>query len=124
MGGIFTRGPGFSLVEATAVRPEGRITPDDAGIWNDEQAAAWGEIVTFAHSQGQKIGIQLAHGGRKSSTVAYWLSWGAVADPSVGGWPGDVWGPSDVPYDDVLNKPKALSVPAIKEVVDVIMAAA
>ena len=70
------RGPGLAMIEATAVVPEGRITPEDSGIWEDEQIEGeWGlrKIVEFAHSQGQKVGIQLAHAGRKASTVAPWL---------------------------------------------------
>lgn len=74
------------MIEATAVVPEGRITPEDSGIWSDEHIEGeWGlkKIVEFAHSQGQKIGIQLAHAGRKASTVAPWLSMGSVAGEEV-----------------------------------------
>lgn len=69
LGGIFTRGPGLSIIEATAVVPEGRITPEDAGLWKDSQIEPLRKIVEFAHSQNQKVGIQLAHAGRKASTV-------------------------------------------------------
>ncbi|PVH77430.1 NADH-dependent flavin oxidoreductase [Cadophora sp. DSE1049] len=82
LGSIILRGPGLALVEATAVLPEGRITPEDSGIWDDDHLEGeWGlkKIVEFAHSQGQKIGIQLAHAGRKASTVAPWLHRGALA---------------------------------------------
>ncbi|MGD8215865.1 NADH:flavin oxidoreductase/NADH oxidase [Aestuariimicrobium sp. Y1814] len=67
--GAFAQG-GFGLVltEASAVSPEGRISPTDAGIWNDEQAEAWGRVVDFVHARGSKIGIQLAHAGRKASS--------------------------------------------------------
>ena len=61
-------------MEATSVVPEGRITPEDSGLWKDSQIEPLKRIVTFAHSQGQLIGIQLAHAGRKASTVAPWLS--------------------------------------------------
>ena len=124
MGGIFTRGPGFSLAEATAVRPEGRITPDDAGIWNDEQAAAWGEIVTFAHSQGQKIGIQLAHAGRKASTVPPFISASALAAHAVGGWPDAVVGPSPIAYSEQLAVPKELTKEGIADMVKAFVDAA
>lgn len=69
--GAFAQG-GFGLVltEASAVSPEGRISPRDAGIWNDEQAEAWRRIADFIHAQGSKVGIQLAHAGRKASTFA------------------------------------------------------
>ena len=86
LGGIISRGPGLSIIEATAVLPEGRITPEDSGIWSDEHVDGhYGlkEICEFAHSQGQKIGIQLAHAGRKASTIAPWLSFGALATEDV-----------------------------------------
>jgi 2,4-dienoyl-CoA reductase-like NADH-dependent reductase (Old Yellow Enzyme family) len=86
LGGIISRGPGLSFIEATAVLADGRITPEDSGIWEDAQIEGqWGlkNICEFAHSQGQKIGIQLAHAGRKASTVAPWLSYGALATEDV-----------------------------------------
>jgi 2,4-dienoyl-CoA reductase-like NADH-dependent reductase (Old Yellow Enzyme family) len=61
-------------VEATAVTPNGRITPEDSGLWKESQVEPLRRIVEFAHGQGQRIGIQLAHAGRKASTVAPWLS--------------------------------------------------
>ncbi|KAG0708002.1 hypothetical protein DFH29DRAFT_894579 [Suillus ampliporus] len=117
LGGIFTRGPGLSIIEATAVLPEGRITPEDAGLWKDSQIEPLRKIVEFAHSQNQKVGIQLAHAGRKASTVAPWLHGGLVATENVGGWPGNVWGSSTVPYDDTFPVPKELSKTQIRAVV-------
>jgi 2,4-dienoyl-CoA reductase-like NADH-dependent reductase (Old Yellow Enzyme family) len=61
-------GFGLIITEATAVVPEGRISPQDTGLWNDEQRDAWSPIVDFVHEQGAAIGIQLAHAGRKGST--------------------------------------------------------
>lgn len=72
------------MIEATAVVAEGRITPEDSGIWKDSQIGPLKRIVEFAHSQGQKIGIQLAHAGRKASTIAPWLAV-AVATEDVRG---------------------------------------
>jgi 2,4-dienoyl-CoA reductase-like NADH-dependent reductase (Old Yellow Enzyme family) len=86
LGGIISRGPGLAIVEATSVTPEGRITPEDSGIWKDEHVdGPWGlkHIVEYAHGQGQKIGIQIAHAGRKASTVAPWLNGGAMASEEV-----------------------------------------
>jgi 2,4-dienoyl-CoA reductase-like NADH-dependent reductase (Old Yellow Enzyme family) len=83
LGGIIQRGPGLACVEATSVVPEGRITPEDSGLWKDSQMGPLKEIVDFAHSQGQKIMIQLGHAGRKASTVAPWLSPGDVATKEV-----------------------------------------
>jgi len=115
LGGIISRGPGLSFVEATAVLPEGRITPEDAGIWSDEHIEPWRKIVQFVHSQNQKIGIQLAHAGRKASTVAPWLHSGVAASVVESGW--DVRGPTDEPFNDVYPKPNVLSAVEIKGVV-------
>jgi len=81
-------GFGLLLTEATAVVPEGRISPQDTGLWNDEQRDAWKRIVDFAHSQGAAIGVQLAHAGRKASTYRGFADepQGSVPD-SDGGWP-------------------------------------
>ncbi|KAL8947396.1 MAG: hypothetical protein Q9222_006318 [Ikaeria aurantiellina] len=108
LGGIVSRGPGLTMVEATAVTAEGRITPEDSGLWKDSQMAPLKYTVDFAHSQGQKIAIQLAHAGRKASTVAPWLSRSAIASEAVNGWPDDVLAPSDVPYPGLV-KPKAMT---------------
>jgi 2,4-dienoyl-CoA reductase-like NADH-dependent reductase (Old Yellow Enzyme family) len=106
------------MVEATSVNPEGRITPEDSGIWSDAHLEGdWGlkKIVEFAHSQGQKIGIQIAHAGRKASTVAPWLSKGAVATEDVGGWPNNVKAPSAIPYNEDHAMPKEMSLGDIEE---------
>ena len=91
--GSFARGgAGIVMAEATAVVPEGRISPHDTGIWNDAQADAWSRVVDFIHSQGAAAGIQLAHAGRKASVFP---EWGALANgatgsgtvpPELGGW--------------------------------------
>lgn len=112
-----TRGPGLSIVEATSVLPEGRISPECAGIWNDEQGAAWAKVVEFAHSQGQKIAIQLAHAGRKASTLAPFLHSGSAADEAQGGWPGDLIAPSAIPFVPTYPTPKELDKAGIKRVV-------
>ncbi|KAG8216918.1 hypothetical protein J3R82DRAFT_7194 [Butyriboletus roseoflavus] len=117
LGGIFTRGPGLSMIEATAVLPEGRISPEDAGLWKDSQTEALRKIVEFAHSQNQKIGIQLGHAGRKASTVAPWIHSGMLATEKVGGWTENVWGPSTVPFNENFPVPKELSKAQIKDVV-------
>lgn len=116
LGGIISRGPGLAIVEATAVQARGRITPEDSGIWLDAQIPGLAQHVQFAHSQNQKIGIQIAHAGRKASTVAPWLSPGATAGRDVGGWPDDVVAPSAVPYNDDFPKPRALTLAEIEEV--------
>ena len=73
LGQFATGGAALILTEATAVNPEGRISPRDAGLWNDDQVVAWRRITDFVHTSsavGTKIGVQLAHAGRKAST--YW----------------------------------------------------
>ncbi|KAI0139183.1 NADPH dehydrogenase [Xylariaceae sp. FL1272] len=95
------RGAALTIVEATAVLPNGRISPQDSGLWKDSQMAPLKRIVDFSHSQGQKIGIQLAHAGRKASTVAPWLrpTGSQVAPLEHGGWP-DVWAPSALKFSE------------------------
>ncbi|RYV49587.1 NADH:flavin oxidoreductase/NADH oxidase [Pengzhenrongella frigida] len=89
---------GFALVlaEAAAVVPEGRITPQDAGLWSDEQAVAWARIVDFVHARGALAGIQLAHAGRKASTYAPWAAPSGSIPVADGGWP--ALAPSGEPF--------------------------
>ena len=113
--GSFARGgAGLVISEATAVVPEGRISPEDTGIWNDEQQAAWARIVDFIHGQGATAGIQLAHAGRKASTYSGFTEQrGGVADAD-GGW--TPMGPSASPYPD-LRDPEPLDSAGIARVV-------
>ncbi|KAA1474492.1 FMN-linked oxidoreductase [Dentipellis sp. KUC8613] len=124
LGGIITHGPGLTFFEAAAVLPEGRITPEDVGLWNDEQEKAVREIVQFAHSQNQKVACQLAHAGRKASTVAPWLSFGRVATEETGGWPDDVWGPSAIKFAPLFPAPKELTKEGIRRIVKAFVASA
>ncbi len=78
-------GAGLVLTEATAVSPEGRISPQDTGIWNDDQATRWARIAAFIAAQGAVPGIQLAHAGRKASTFRPWNGQGSVP-LDEGGW--------------------------------------
>lgn len=103
------------MVEATAVQPEGRITPQDHGLWKDSQIEPLRRVVEFVHSQNQIIGIQLAHAGRKASTVAPWLSMADTATEAVGGWPDNVKGPSEIPFHDKFPTPKAMTKAEIEE---------
>ncbi|RAL12665.1 NADH:flavin oxidoreductase/NADH oxidase [Aspergillus homomorphus CBS 101889] len=109
LGSIAQRGPGLMMIEATAVQPEGRITPQDVGLWKDSHIEPMRQVVEFVHSQNQKIGVQLAHAGRKASTVAPWVSTAVVATEKVGGWPDNVKGPSDIPFADSFPQPKAMT---------------
>ncbi len=80
-------GFGLIMTEASAVLPEGRISPQDAGLWNDEQQAAWARIVDFGHQQGAKMGVQLAHAGRKASVFNPWSESTGSVPAADGGWP-------------------------------------
>ncbi|OBT66745.1 hypothetical protein VE03_04081 [Pseudogymnoascus sp. 23342-1-I1] len=125
LGGIIQRGPGLTMIEATAVVPEGRITPQDSGLWTDSQIAPLRASIEFAHSQNQKIAIQLAHAGRKASTVAPWLSSGAVATEAVGGWPENVVAPSAISFSPGnFPDPKAMTGAQIEEFKAAFVAAA
>jgi len=95
LGALASGGPGLVMTEATAVVPEGRISYGCPGIWSDEQAEAWRPIVEFAHSMGTKIGIQLAHAGRKGSTMLPWDDH-VVIKMDEGGW--TTVGPSPLAY--------------------------
>lgn len=91
--GSFARGgAGLVVAEATAVVPEGRISPHDTGIWNDAQVAAWRRVTDFIHTQGAAAGIQLAHAGRKASVYPEWgamtngASGSGTVPAELGGW--------------------------------------
>jgi 2,4-dienoyl-CoA reductase-like NADH-dependent reductase (Old Yellow Enzyme family) len=87
LGGFAKGGAGLVITEATAVSAEGRISPEDTGIYTDEQRDAWARIVAFLHSQGAVAGIQLAHAGRKASTWRPWAPERGSVPKSEGGWP-------------------------------------
>ncbi|KXJ91968.1 NADH:flavin oxidoreductase/NADH oxidase [Microdochium bolleyi] len=114
------RGNALTIVEATAVTPNGRISPEDSGLWQDSQIEPLRRLANFAHSQGQKFGIQLAHAGRKASTVAAWLApkdiGSAVAAKENGGWPDHVWGPSAIQYANGYPAPKEMTLEDIQTV--------
>lgn len=93
-------GAGLVIVEATAVSPEGRISPWCTGIWNDLQLQSWKEITNFAHSQGAKIAVQLAHAGRKASTKRHQAKSENVAIGD-GGW--QPVAPSPIAFDSLMT---------------------
>src|SRR3954447_2467031 len=78
-------GAGLVLTEATAVLPEGRISPQDLGIWRDEHIEPLARIVSFIHDQGSVAGMQLAHAGRKASTHRPWEGNGTIPE-NAGSW--------------------------------------
>jgi len=94
-------GAGLVIAEATAVSPEGRISPGDAGLWADKQMEQLARINRFVKQQGAVPGIQLAHAGRKASAARPWEGGGHLTD-EAGGWP--VLGPSAVEFGGTLTK--------------------
>jgi 2,4-dienoyl-CoA reductase-like NADH-dependent reductase (Old Yellow Enzyme family) len=107
-------GAALVIAEATAVSPEGRISPDDTGLWNDEQMAAFKNITAFITKEGAVPGVQLAHAGRKASMD---LPGGSsqFLRPGEGGW--EVVAPSAIPFSADFAMPHALSIPEIDTLV-------
>jgi len=97
MGSLAVGGAGLIIAEASAITPEGRITPGCAGIWNDEQVEALIPITQFMQLHGAVPGIQIAHAGRKASAAVPWQG-GQHLKNDEGGW--DITGPSAEPFDD------------------------
>jgi 2,4-dienoyl-CoA reductase-like NADH-dependent reductase (Old Yellow Enzyme family) len=121
LGGLAQGGSGLVFTEAAAVLPEGRISPEDLGIWNMAQAEALARTVHFIKAQGAVPGIQLAHAGRKASTFAPWRGSGSVP-ASAGGW--TPMAPSALPFDAGWAVPMALDEEGIIGVIDAFMDAA
>ena len=115
-------GAGLVLTEATAILPEGRISPQDLGIWSDDHIEPLARIVCFIHEQGSIAGIQLAHAGRKASTYPPWEGQGAIPE-TEGGWK-DVVAPSPVAFADHYRVPQAISTEGIHAIVTAFAAAA
>ncbi|MCL7495500.1 NADH:flavin oxidoreductase/NADH oxidase [Streptomyces sp. MCA2] len=110
-------GTGLILTEATAVSPEGRISPYDLGLWNDTQTEAFRRITGFLKEQGTVPGIQIAHAGRKASTERTWVDRGAPLLPGQRyGW--EPVGPSPVPFGEGFAAPAELTVAQIGEIVE------
>ncbi len=109
-------GAGLVMTEAAAVSPEGRISPQDLGLWSDEQIAPLARITAFLSAQGSIPAIQLAHAGRKASTRRPWDG-GGSASPADGGWT-PVLAPSAVPFDDGWQVPQELDDAGMVRLVD------
>jgi 2,4-dienoyl-CoA reductase-like NADH-dependent reductase (Old Yellow Enzyme family) len=120
-GGLAQGGSGLVITEATAVVPEGRISPDDLGLWNDAQAEALGRVVRFITAQGAVPGVQLAHAGRKASNPAPWKGSGSLA-PAAGGWVPVA--PSPLPFDAAWTVPAALDAAGLQGVITAFVEAA
>ena len=122
LGAFATGGAGVVFTEATAVAANGRISPQDLGIWSDEHIPKLRQITDFVRAQGAAVGIQLAHAGRKASTATPWNG-GGMVDPDDGGW-NNVVAPSSIRFADNYPQPHELSAADIHAVVDSFRSAA
>lgn len=114
LGSRATGGAGLIIQEATSVSPEGRISPEDLGLWKDEQIEKLVQINQFIVSQHSVPGIQLAHAGRKASSSAPWNGHKKL-DAIEGGW--ETVAPSAIPFQDTDTIPVALDKTGIEKVI-------
>ena len=109
-------GAALVITEATAVLPEGRISPEDLGIWKDEHVEMLARIFRFIEEQGAAPGVQLAHAGRKASTAAPWKTGEHVVAEKDGGWR-PIFAPSPLPFSPRDIVPEELDRDGIARVV-------
>lgn len=121
LGSRATGGAGLIIAEATAVTPEGRITPGDLGLWNDEHVSGFKKITSFIHEHGSIAGIQLAHAGRKASCDVPWKG-GKQLSEEQGGW--ITYGPDKIPFVEGIRPPEPLTKDGISKVAGFFRAAA
>ena len=115
LGNLSVSGPGLVMVEATAVEPRGRITYGDLGLYSDDNEAALGRIVSFCRQYGgSRLGLQLAHAGRKASDHLPWEEHGRPLTPDEGAW--TTVGPSAISYGDAWPRPQALDAAGMQAV--------
>lgn len=113
-------GAGLIMAEMTAVTPEGRVSPGCPGLWNDEQAQAWAQVVKLVHDNGAYAGVQLGHAGRRGSTQ---LGWEQPNQPLANdNWP--LISASALPYDKDSATPAEITREQMDEVRDAFVAAA
>ena len=115
-------GAGLVFTEATAVTPEGRISPQDLGIWKDDHVEMLSRIVHFVNQQGSVAGMQLAHAGRKASTYCPWRGDGTVPERE-GGWT-NVLAPSAIRFTDNYPQPRDMTARDIADTIEAFVAAA
>ncbi len=107
-------GAGLIISEAAAVSPEGRITPDDLGIWKDEHIAGLQRITQFIRQNGSVAGIQLAHAGRKASHRRPWEGGTGIFPTELRGW--QTVAPSAIPFGPDSSEPLALTAEGIEKI--------
>ncbi|ORX53210.1 FMN-linked oxidoreductase [Hesseltinella vesiculosa] len=116
-GSLALKGPGTVIIEATAVEARGRISPNDLGLWEEAQVEPLRQVIEMIVSQGSIPGIQLAHAGRKASMGSpFSLNGYSLVPEEQGGWPEDVVGPSDLPFNDQHAKVHALTLAEMQDI--------
>ena len=115
LGAFATGGAALVLTEAAAVTPEGRISPQDLGLWSDAHVEMLARITRFVRAHGAVMGVQLSHAGRKASTRRPWEGRGP-APPAEGGW-SPVLGPSAIAFDERHPVPAVLDAAGIARIV-------
>jgi 2,4-dienoyl-CoA reductase-like NADH-dependent reductase (Old Yellow Enzyme family) len=115
-------GVGLVIAEATAVEARGRITPDDVGIWSDAHIEPLRRVTGFIKQQGAVPGVQIAHAGRKASTMRPWEGGKPILADGPRGW--QVVGPSPILFDEGYQVPQELSIAEIHTVQQAFQAAA
>ncbi|WP_046868335.1 NADH:flavin oxidoreductase/NADH oxidase [Microvirga massiliensis] len=117
LGNLALSGAALLMIEATAVLPEGRISPDDLGLWSDETEEALGRVLEIVRCYSDMpLGIQLAHAGRKASTHAPWKGRGQIRPDEDRGW--QTVAPSAIPFAEGENPPVALDQDGLAKVRD------
>ena len=114
LGAFAVGGASLVITEATAVSPEGRISPGDLGIWKDEHIEKLKQITDFIHEHGSVAGIQLAHAGRKASHDVPWQGGKQIRSDAPGGW--KTLAPSAIPFTDAEEAPQELDKAGIEKV--------
>lgn len=121
-GGLAQGGSGLVILEATAVLPEGRISPEDLGLWSEDQVEPLARVARFIKAQGAVPGIQLAHAGRKACTPAPWRGPSRTMSPEAGGW--EPVAPSPRPFAPDWATPRELTALELPSLVRAFAAAA
>ncbi|AWL05669.1 NADH:flavin oxidoreductase/NADH oxidase [Massilia oculi] len=123
LGGLALSGAALMIIEATAVTPEGRISPDDLGLWSDDHARALEPVIAAIRRHSPiKVAVQLAHAGRKASSEVPWEGGANIPPGQPRGWQTEA--PSAVPHADGETVPLALDAAGLVRVKDAFVAAA
>ncbi|WP_313167916.1 NADH:flavin oxidoreductase/NADH oxidase [Massilia oculi] len=123
LGSLALSGAALLIIEATAVTPEGRISPDDLGLWSDAHAKALEPVIAAIRRHSPiKVAVQLAHAGRKASSEVPWEGGANIAPGQPRGWQTEA--PSAVPHADGETVPLALDAAGLARVKDAFVAAA